>query len=108
MVCGHFDVLTAGRIPPVLYVSTPPFLMFNHLLSFFRNDSSNGELFDQILQSRVNLTDDALPDASHSARLIIRCLLHRSPKQRMKAKELLSQKWVNVSCLNVDRVSDQI
>lgn len=64
---------------------------------FYTNDSSNGELFDQILQSRVNLTEDALPDASYSAKLIIRCLLHRSPKLRMKAKDLFNQKWVNVS-----------
>lgn len=64
---------------------------------FYTNDSSNGELFDQILQSRVNLTEDALPDASYSAKLIIRRLLHRSPKLRMKAKDLFNQKWVNVS-----------
>lgn len=68
----------------------------------FSNDSSNCELFDQILQSRVNLTDDALPEASYSSKLIIRCLLHRSPKQRMKAKELLAQKWVNGPMLVTD------
>ncbi|CAD5214886.1 unnamed protein product [Bursaphelenchus okinawaensis] len=79
------DSWSSGIIMYLLLAGFPP---------FFTQNDDQGELFDQILQAKVPLGDDYLIEVSWSAKLILRKLLARYPKQRLKTRELMLEKWV--------------
>lgn len=64
---------------------------------FYTQNDDQGELFEQILGAKVPLDEEYLPGVSWSAKLLLKKLLLRYPKQRLRAKELLAERWVKVS-----------
>lgn len=78
------DCWSSGIIMYLLLAGYPP---------FYTQNDDQGELFDQILEAKVPLTEDYLPEVSWSAKLILKKLLMRKPRDRMKARELMADKW---------------
>ncbi|CAD5221058.1 unnamed protein product [Bursaphelenchus xylophilus] len=79
------DSWSSGIIMYLLLAGFPP---------FYTQNDDQGELFDQILEAKVPLSDDYLTEVSWSAKLLLKKLLLRYPKKRLKARELLAEKWV--------------
>ncbi|KAI6215502.1 hypothetical protein M3Y94_00392000 [Aphelenchoides besseyi] len=79
------DCWSTGIIMYLLLAGFPP---------FYTSNDDQYELFEQIVEANLSLDSDVLPEVSWSAKFIIRSLLLRSPRQRLKAKELMNEKWV--------------
>ncbi|KAI6235352.1 hypothetical protein M3Y95_00042600 [Aphelenchoides besseyi] len=61
---------------------------------FYTSNDDQYELVEQIVEANLSLDSDVLPEVSWSAKFIMRSLLLRSTQQRLKAKELMNEKWV--------------
>lgn len=87
------DIWAAGVITYILLCGFPP----------FRSDSNQQEeLFEQILQGRLDFPGPYWDNISDSAKELIGQMLQVNAEVRYTALDVLSHPWVTVSCYNED------
>nr|GMD92013.1 calcium-dependent protein kinase 26-like [Ipomoea batatas] len=80
------DIWSAGVIVYILLSGAPPFC-----------GESEDEIFDEVLQAKVEFKYDPWPQISDSAKDLVRRMLVRDPNKRLTAHEVLCHPWVQIN-----------
>ncbi|XP_019153611.1 PREDICTED: calcium-dependent protein kinase 24-like [Ipomoea nil] len=80
------DIWSAGVIVYILLSGVPPFC-----------GESEDEIFDEVLQAKIEFKLDPWPQISDSAKDLVRQMLVRDPRKRLTAHEVLCHPWVQIN-----------
>lgn len=99
ILCKHYgpeaDVWSAGVMVYILLSGVPPFWAENER-----------EIFDEVLHGELDFTSDPWPNISASAKDLVKRMLHRDPKRRLTAHQVLCHPWVRDDGVAPDKPLD--
>ncbi|EXC12960.1 Calcium-dependent protein kinase 2 [Morus notabilis] len=89
------DIWSAGVIVYILLRGVPPFWAENE-----------HDIFEEVLHGDLDFSSDPWPSVSDSAKDLVKKMLHRDPKKRPTAHEVLCHPWVQVDGVAPDKPLD--
>lgn len=89
------DIWSAGVMVYILLCGVPPFW-----------GETENDIFNEVLHGDLDFSSDPWPSISDSAKDLVKKMLHRNPKRRLTAHEVLCHPWVQENGVAPDKPLD--